>query len=229
MKKILFIGFYAVMVTIFFAPNICFCGNQYFIEIEPAQEKEQEHDVEKEKKRVEEKKHVDVNQNIYEDPNTYKIGCGDVLEIITWKEPDFSNDNVSVRIDGKITFLLLGDIQAAGLTPMELTSEITTKLEKFVSGAVVTIFVKSPISKQFYILGEIARTGSYPLAKDLTALQAFALAGGFTEWASKKEIIVLRHENGQDEIIRINYKNIINGVNLEQNIFIKAEDIIIIP
>jgi len=159
----------------------------------------------------------------------YKIGSGDILEIITWKEPDFSREEILVRIDGMITFPLLNDIQAAGLTPLELKNSIETKLKDFVDNPMVTVTVKNFGSQKFYILGEIVRTGEYKLSKNLTVLQAFALAGGFTEWASKKEIILLRHENGKDKIIRINYKNIIKGRDLNQNIPVKADDTIIVP
>ena len=111
------------------------------------------------------------------------------MEIVTWKEADFSRDDVLVRIDGKITFPLLNDIQAAGRTPLELKKEIESRLKDFVEGPVVTVTVKVPQSQKFYILGEIVNTGEYNLIKELRVLQAFALAGGFTEWASKKEIL----------------------------------------
>jgi len=160
---------------------------------------------------------------------SYKIGGGDILQVITWKEPDFSLEEILVRTDGKITLPLLDDIQAAGLTPLELKKDIKKKLKKFVSNPVVTITVRSPASKKFYILGEVVQTGEYDLIKDLTVLQAFALAGGFTEWASKKEIILLRREDGKEKIIRVNYKNIIKGKDFSQNVRIKANDTIIVP
>ena len=162
------------------------------------------------------------------DNNYYKIGTGDILEIITWKEEDFSRE-VFVRIDGRITFPLLDDIQAAGRTTMQVKKEIETKLKEFIEDPIVTVILKSPLSQKFYILGEIAKTGEYQLAKELTILQAFALAGGFTEWASKTEIILLRRENGKERIIRVNYKNIIKGKDLDQNIPIQVNDTIIVP
>ncbi len=160
---------------------------------------------------------------------SYKIGSGDLLQLITWKEPDFSLEEMLVRTDGKITFPLLNDIQAAGLTPLELKKNIQRKLKRFVSNPVVTVIVRRPASQKFYILGEVAQTGEYDLIKDLTVLQAFALAGGFTEWASKKEIILLRIKDGKEKIIRVNYKNIIKGKDFRQNVRIKANDTIIVP
>ena len=161
--------------------------------------------------------------------NSYKIGSGDILEIMTWKEPDFSREEVLVRIDGKITFPLLGDIQVSGRTPLYVKKDIETGLKDFVESPVVTVTVRNSESQKFYILGEVVNTGEYNLIKDLTVLQAFALAGGFTEWASKKEIVLLRREDGKEKIIRINYKNIIKGKDLAQNVPIKANDTIIVP
>ena len=162
------------------------------------------------------------------DVDSYRIGSGDILEIITWKEPDFSRE-VRVRIDGKFTFPLIGDIEAAGHTPLEIKKNIETKIAKYIEGAIVTVIVKEPLSQKFYILGEVARTGEYQLVKDLTVLQAFALAGGFTEWASKNEIILLRRVGGETKMISVKYKDIVKGKDLSQDIPIKANDTIIVP
>jgi polysaccharide export outer membrane protein len=161
--------------------------------------------------------------------DSYQIGIGDVLGITTWKEPDFTRENVLVRTDGKISFPLLNDFPAAGLSPMELKYNLEAGLKSFVSNPVVTVHIVNPISQKFYILGEVMRTGEYPLVKHLTVLQAFALAGGFTEWASKKEIILLRHESGKDKIYRINYKDIANGKDFSQNLKLRTDDTIIVP
>jgi len=159
----------------------------------------------------------------------YTIGPGDTLEIVTWKEPDFTREDVLVRIDGKITFPLLDDLQAAGLTPTQLKETIEKGLTDYVEAPEVTVTVSNPGSQRFYILGEVVRTGEYPLVKNLTVLQAFALAGGFTEWASKKEIILHRVENGQDKTILINYKDIVDDQDFSQNVPIRADDTIIVP
>ena len=161
--------------------------------------------------------------------DSYQIGIGDILGITTWKEPDFTRENVLVRIDGKISFPLLNDLPAAGLSPMELKYNIEAGLKSYVSNPVVSVHVTNPISQKFYILGEVKRTGEYPLVKHLTVLQAFALAGGFTEWASKKEIILLRHEGGKDKIFRINYKEITKGQDFGQNLKLQTDDTIIVP
>ena len=163
--------------------------------------------------------------------SSYKIGVGDVLEIITWKEPDFSRAEVLVRSDGMVTFPLINDIEAAGRTTMDLKNDIENGLKDYISNPIVTVTVRTPTVniKKFYILGEVVNTGEYDLTKELTVLQAFALAGGFTEWASKKEIIILRNENGKEKSIRVNYKNIAKGKDFSQNIKLKADDTIIVP
>jgi polysaccharide export outer membrane protein len=178
-----------------------------------------------------EKKTADAKQtgSAKASPKDYKIGAGDILEITIWKEPDLSREEVLVRTDGKISFPLLNDVQAAGLTPLEMKKNMEVGLKEFISNPFVTVSVRSPESQRIYILGEVLNTGEYPLTKNLTVLQAFALAGGFTEWASKKEIILMRKVGGKEKIFRINYKNIIKGKDIGQNLTLKADDTIIVP
>jgi len=158
----------------------------------------------------------------------YKISSGDVLEIVTWKEPDFSKE-VLVRGDGKITFPLLGDVEVSGKTPLQVRNEIAAKLNDYVVNPVVSVSVKNPQSQKIYVLGEVMKPSEYPLTKDLTVIQAIAMASGFTEWASRKEIIVIRHENGAQRVIPINYKAIVEDKDFTQNIPLKSNDTIIVP
>ena len=162
-------------------------------------------------------------------PYSYIIGNGDVLEIVTWKEPDFSREEIVVRLDGNISFPLLGDVVAAGKTPTQLTKDIQAGLKAYVAEPHVTVTIRGAASKRFYILGEVVNTGEYTLTKDLTVLQAFALAGGFTEWASKKEIILFRRQGGEETVIRIDYKEIVKGKDFSQNVQIQADDTIVVP
>jgi polysaccharide export outer membrane protein len=159
----------------------------------------------------------------------YRIGAGDILEIVTWKEPDFSRQEVLVRLDGKISFPLLDDLQAAGKTTTELKNNVEAGIKQYVSTPNVTVTIRNAASQRFYVLGEVMRTGEYPLLKDLSVLQAFALAGGFTEWASKKEIILFRREGGKETVIQINYKDILKDKDFRQNVKIKPDDTIIVP
>lgn len=159
----------------------------------------------------------------------YQISSGDLLEIVTWKEPDLTKE-VMVRIDGMITFPLIGDIKARGLTPMEIKDAIQALLQDYIKDPLVTVTVKNAGSQHFYIIGEVANTGVHPMTKPLTILQAFALAGGFTEWANKKEILLIRHENGKEKIIDINYYDLIHKKGLpRQNVWIESNDIIVVP
>ncbi len=162
-------------------------------------------------------------------PSPYIIDSGDELAIMTWKEPDLTQNKVIVRTDGKISFPFLDDIQAAGLTPLQLKQKIEGGLKKYIENPYVTVQVAVPGSKQIYILGEVLRTGEYPLVKNLTVLQAFALAGGFTQWASKREIILLRNEDEKEKIYRVNYKMIIDGKDVSQNLQLRPNDTIIVP
>ncbi|MGM0656735.1 MAG: polysaccharide biosynthesis/export family protein [Thermodesulfobacteriota bacterium] len=158
----------------------------------------------------------------------YKIGVGDVLQVTTWKEEDLTFENVFVRNDGKITLPLLDDIQAEGRTTMELKKAIETGLSEFVEAPTVTVTLGNPGSQKYYILGEVVGVGEYPLIKKLTVVQAFALAKGFTEWASKNEIILVRRDNGKEQMIKIDYDDITDG-ELKNDIQLKADDIIIVP
>ena len=161
--------------------------------------------------------------------NVYKISPGDILSIVTWKEEDFTIEQILVRVDGKISFPLLNDVQAAGLTPLMLKDIIENGLKNYVSNPVVTVTVVDPQSQKFYILGEVENTGEYPIVKNLTVMQAFAIAGGFTEWAEKDEIVLVRYEEGKRKIYRIDYKDMSKGKNLDQDLLLKADDTIIVP
>jgi polysaccharide biosynthesis/export protein len=134
-----------------------------------------------------------------------------------------------VRLDGKISFPLLNDVHAAGLATAELKRTIEEGLKNYVSHPVVTVAIKNPASQRFYVLGEVLRTGEYPLTKNMTVLQAFAVAGGFTQWASKDEIILVRRDGGKDNVYRINYKDIARGRDFSQNLTIRSDDTIIVP
>lgn len=163
------------------------------------------------------------------DQSDYRIGKGDILQIITWKEPDFSREEVPVRTDGKISFPLLDDVQAAGQTPGQVRDEITSRLREYVTHPVISVSVKAMESQKFYILGEVAKPGEYPLSKNLTVLHAIAIAQGFTEWAAKNKIVLIRHENSSETRMQISYGKIVKDGELHQNVLIRADDIIVVP
>jgi polysaccharide export outer membrane protein len=158
----------------------------------------------------------------------YTIGIGDVLSIHTWKEPDLSLDMIQVRRDGKITFPLLDDIPAAGRSTVELKQTIQEGLTRFVDAPMVTVTLINALSQQYYILGEVQQTGEYPLIKNLTVIQAFALAKGFTQWAAKDRILLYRRNGNDLTVFKIDYKDIVRG-QMDKDISLQADDIIIVP
>ena len=156
------------------------------------------------------------------------IGSRDVLDISVWKEPDLSR-TVPVRPDGKISLPLLNDIQATGLTPSQLAAQVAKDLSKFVTNPQVTIIVAQINSQRFYVLGEAARPGAYTLIPNMTILQGLSNAGGFSAYANPKKIYLLRQENGKQQKLLFNYKDVIAGKRTDQNIVLKTGDTIVIP
>ena len=161
-------------------------------------------------------------------PADYVIGAQDVLNINVWKEPEVSA-TVPVRTDGKISLALLNDVQAAGLTPMQLTASLTEKLRKYLSEPRVTVTVTQMNSQRIFFIGQVRRPGAMPLPANTTALQAIAAAGGLTEEASGKKIQIMRNENGKQVKYPFNYNEVIKGNKAEQNIMLKPGDTIIVP
>ena len=160
--------------------------------------------------------------------DSYKIGPTDILQIYVWKEPELTRD-IIVMPDGKITFPLIGEIQAQGRTVTDLKKTITAKLENYVTAPEVTVIVNESRSRRIYTQGKLNRPGPYPLEPDMTVLQAISTAGGFAEWADEKRILIIRREGGREVQIRFNYKEYISGENLEQNILLKPNDTIVVP
>lgn len=159
---------------------------------------------------------------------SYLIGKGDILEINVWREPMLSGETI-VRNDGMISLTLIGDVQAAGRTPVELKDEIQERLKKFLGDPVVTVMLRNPSSQKFYVIGEVKTPGEFELVKDMTVVQGIAKAGGFTEWADKGSIVVLRREDGVERRVPVNYKDIVKGRNVGQNILLRANDTIVVP
>jgi polysaccharide export outer membrane protein len=161
------------------------------------------------------------------DPN-YVIGGQDVLDISVWKETELTR-TVPVRPDGKISLPLLNDVQAAGLTPTQLANQITESLKKYVTNPQVTVIVSQINSQRIYILGEVTRAGAYPLLPNMTILQGLSSAGGFTQFANLKKIYMFRTENGRQVKFPFNYKDVVNGKSIEENVLLKAGDTIVVP
>src|SRR5260370_2134859 len=140
-----------------------------------------------------------------EDP-AYKIGPQDVLKIDVWKEDQLTR-TVPVRPDGKITLPLLNDVQAAGLTPMELAGLIGEQLKKYINNPQVTVSIADINSCHVYVTGEVTKAGAYALLPYMTVLQALSSSGGFTQFAPIKNIYALRTVATQQIKISFNYKD----------------------
>jgi polysaccharide biosynthesis/export protein len=163
-----------------------------------------------------------------ENDAAYKIGPQDVLRIDVWKEPEISR-TVPVRPDGKISLPLLNDVQAAGLTPMQLADVISEGLKKFINNPQVTVSVSEINSRRVYVSGEVTRPGSMSLLPNMTVLQALSTSGGFTQFAKIKNIYVLRTKDGKQEKLPFNYKEVMNGKKPEQNVLLQSGDVIVVP
>jgi len=155
------------------------------------------------------------------DPNAYKIGPEDVLAIIVWKEAELSS-RVGVRPDGMITVNLIGEVQVNGLTPMELQARLKDEFGKIVINPIVQVQVLMVRSKKYYISGMVGRTGAFPLVVPTTVLEALTLAGGPTEFANKKKIVIMR---GKERLF-FNWDEVVKGKNLQQNIRLENGDFI---
>jgi polysaccharide biosynthesis/export protein len=159
---------------------------------------------------------------------SYLIGPNDILSIYVWKEPELTRE-VTVMPDGRVSFPLAGEIVAQGQTVTQLKKSITQKLEKYVTAPEVTVIVRESKSQVIYIIGKVGRPGPYPLMSGMTILQALSTAGGFTEWADQKNIIIVRRQAGKEIQIPFNYKEFTSGQNLDKNIMLQPGDTIVVP
>lgn len=161
--------------------------------------------------------------------SAYVIGDDDLLGINVWNEPDFKL-TIPVRSDGNISLPLIGEVRAAGRTPSQLQHAITVKLEAFMKQPDVTVMVMQMNSRKFNILGRVSKPGSYSLTSTTTVLDAIAMAGGFQNFAKKKDIYVLRPKaSGKEARIHFNYNKVIRGRDLGENIHLEPGDTVVVP
>jgi polysaccharide export outer membrane protein len=159
---------------------------------------------------------------------SYVIGADDVLAINVWKEPEISR-TIPVRSDGKISLPLVGEVQAGGVTPKQLESQIAKNLESYISEPEVTVIVQEVKSQRFNILGHVQKPGSYLLTPPMTVVDAIATAGGFRDFAKVKSIYVLRDDGGKQVRLPFNYKEVIKGEHSDQNIQLQSHDTVVVP
>ena len=162
------------------------------------------------------------------DKEAYRIDVGDVLEINVWKEDGLTRV-VTVRLDGRISLPLIGDVMAAGKTPMELAKSLEKKIGEIIEAPSVTVILNASNSRVYYMVGNINSPGAFPMNTPVNLLQAIAKAGGLGEWADKNDIIIVRRSSGKDEMLSFDYDKFIKGKDLSQNIMIQYGDTIIVP
>lgn len=161
------------------------------------------------------------------DSASYVIGPEDGLEVTVWKEPTLSG-KFPVRPDGMISLSLLGDVQAAGLTPMQLSDRITQMLKKFIQDPSVSVVVSAVNSQRIYIVGEVTHVGPIVMSAGMTPLQAISSAGGLTMFANSKRIYILRNEQGKQQKIPFDYKQALKG-DSKQLVPLRPGDTIVVP
>lgn len=158
----------------------------------------------------------------------YIIGADDVLDVSVWKEQELTR-TLQVRPDGKISMPLVGDVQAAGLTPGQLSQSIGEKLKKYLTAPQVTVILTQINSQRVYVIGEVTRPGAYPVLPGMTILQAISSAGGLTQFANSKKIFLMRNEDRTQAKYPFSYKEVLDGRKADENLMVKSGDTIVVP
>lgn len=161
-------------------------------------------------------------------PSDYVIGPADVLNITYRDEKDMTGDYI-VRPDGKITLPLLGDVEAVGTTPEKLTERLLTVSDKLFRNPTITVGVKAINSRKVSITGSVMKPGQYDILAPMDVVQLISLAGGLREYTSGKAITILRGEGAKQQSFRFNYKEVLEGRNLVQNIPLRPGDRVLVP
>ena len=158
----------------------------------------------------------------------YRLQPGDIIHVSVWREEGLDQD-VLVRPDGGISFPLVGNLQAKGLTVDELASAISRKIQRYIPGPMVTVSVKQIVGNVIHVIGRVNKPGPFVIPGDVNVIQALAMAGGLTPYAEEKDIKILRTEHGKQRAIPFNYREVENGENLDQNIRLHAGDVVVVP
>ena len=167
-----------------------------------------------------------VQREVAADSDSYIIGPEDTLNIYVWREESLSK-TIPVRMDGKISLPLVDDVKASGLTPLQLKELLVLKLSAFVENPSVYVTVMEANSFKVYVSGQVRTPGVHRLRSETSFLQLITIAGGFTDWADQKNILIIRREKGAEVRITANYKKILKGE--VSDFAIKRGDTVIIP
>jgi polysaccharide export outer membrane protein len=160
--------------------------------------------------------------------DVYRLGCSDVVEVNVWKEPDLTRA-VVVRSDGKVSLPLLGEVPAEGKTTSDFGAELAKAYQSFLENPTVTVTVLQANSSKFYVMGQVTRPGEYALVRGITVVQGVSTAGGFTEWANSRKLVLLRRAGGKEQRVRVNYREIVSGQRPQDNYVLLPGDTIVVP
>ncbi len=162
------------------------------------------------------------------DPSNYRVGPEDVLEISVWHE-DALKKEALVRPDGGISYPLIGEVQAAGKTVLEIREEIAQRLEKFIPDAAVSVTIVKVGSQRVYVVGKVNKPGEFPVGRYVDVLQALSMAGGLTPFADSNDIRIMRRDGARQAVLPFEYNRVVRGDKLEQNIQLRAGDVVVVP
>ena len=158
----------------------------------------------------------------------YTLLPGDTLRISVWKEPDMQRDIV-VRPDGRFSFPLVGDVIAVNRTVTEIQDEMTASLERFIPEVVLTVSVTAALGNKIYVIGQVQQPGQFVVNPMVDVVQALAMAGGTTPFAAVNDILILRRVDGRQTVMTFKFGDVTKGRNLEQNIVLRAGDVVLVP
>ena len=158
----------------------------------------------------------------------YAVQPGDVLQISVWKEPDLQLQAL-VRPDSAFSFPLAGDVSTRGKSVVALQNELTERLSRYISNPVVTISVSEVLGNKIYVIGQVNNPGEFVVNPQVDVMQALSMAGGLTAFAATGDIRILRRSDSGQIAISFKYNDVLKGKNLEQNIVLKAGDIVVVP
>ena len=159
---------------------------------------------------------------------SYLIGPGDMLSVYVWKEKDLQKE-VVVKPDGHISFPLVGEVKASGMSSTELTNLLTEKLKAFIPNPNVTVSVLQSTSNRIYVIGQVNKPGQFITLQYMDVLQALTLAGGLTPYADSDDIKIIRRSESGKEIFEFDYDDVVSGEQMDMNILLKAGDTIVVP
>ncbi len=161
-------------------------------------------------------------------PSLYIIQPNDLLAIFVWKEPNLSG-KVTVRPDGRISFPLVQDMQAAGLNPGQLKNKIEESLREYIEVPNVTVVVEAIQSYKVYVTGKVTKPGMIMSEKPISVLQAISMAGGFLEFSNPAETVIIRNTGEDSTLYKFNYPEVIRGRNFSQNMLLRSGDVVVVP